>query len=165
MRRATAIACLLPLALLAGCGDSEDYEQHDLTLTSPSIEVEVVDSNDDGKIPGDIRAFTQELFEEGGGEPVGRLDGTVVVTDVDELDGRKVEFRSGQIQYSLEDGNIIAAGNYYAEPGEAVPAESGVERAIVGGTGAYVGARGQVTQTPLGNDGIRNVLDFETPSD
>jgi hypothetical protein len=53
VRRATAIASLLPLALLAGCGDSEDHEQHDLTLTSPSIEVEVVDSNDDGRVPGD----------------------------------------------------------------------------------------------------------------
>jgi hypothetical protein len=89
----------------------------------------------------------------------------VVITDIEERDGQRVEFRSGEIQFSLEDGNIVASGNYVAEPGEGVPAEGGLERAIVGGTGAYVGARGQVTQTALGEDGIRHVLDFETPSE
>ena len=169
MRRATASVFLLaltlvPLVLLTGCGDSEDYDQHELIFTSPAAtEVEVVDSNDDGEVRGDIRAFTLELFEEGSDEPVGRLDGMVVVTDIDERDGQRVEIRSGQVQFSLQEGNIIASGNYVAEPGEAVPTERGFERAIVGGTGAYVGARGQVTQTAVGKDEYQAELDFETP--
>jgi hypothetical protein len=64
--------------------------------------------------------------------------------------------------------------NFGGEWGEATLVSEGysiddlgvpLERAIVGGTGAYVGARGQVTQTAEGENGIRNVLEFETPSE
>ena len=154
------------VALVAGCGDSdEDSDSQQLTLTGPSIDVAFSDLGKKGSDPGDLRAFSQELYDESseeGDEPAGRLDGTVAITDLATIDGADVEYRSGGIQFTLDDGNIVAVGNYIAEPEEAVPAEGGVVRAIVGGTGAYRGASGEVTATSVGDGGIRYELDFET---
>jgi len=148
---------------LAACGD--DTEEHDLTFTTDAIEVEAIDEGDSGSSRGDLRAFTQELHEEGSDEPVGRLDGTVAITDVTDLEGTEVEYRMGSIQYTLDDGTIVATGNYIAEPGEAVPYEGGVERAIVGGTGDYEGASGVTTQTADGDSDWVYELEFTTPSE
>ncbi len=158
----------LPLAaalslLLAACGD--DVETTSLTFDSPTIDVAVTDRPPKNASSGDIRAFTSPLTEEGSQEEVGRLDGTVVVTDVEERDGVQVEFRAGTIQLTLDGGNIVASGIYVAPVGAVVPAEGGVERPIVGGTGEYVGARGVLTQTAIDGKAYRNVLEFEVDSD
>ena len=160
----TLTAGAAALAFAAGCG-GEETEEHDLTFTTDAIEVEAIDEGDRGSSRGDLRAFTQELYEEGSDEPVGRLDGTVAITDVTDLEGTEVEYRMGSIQYTLDDGTIVATGNYIAEPGEAVPYEGGVERAIVGGTGDYEGASGVTTQTADGDSDWIYELEFTTPSD
>jgi hypothetical protein len=164
-RGTAAGAAALAAAFAAGCGDSEEFESQTLVYDSPTIEIEVGDNAPKDASRGDTRAFTSPLLEEGGGEEVGRLDGTVTVTDVTERDGEDVEYRTGTIQYTLDDGNIVAAGVYVAPVGEVVPATGGVARPIIGGTGAYVNARGQVTQTDLGDGAYRNELEIEIPSE
>jgi hypothetical protein len=161
----TPILVLLVLAgaaVMAGCGES--YEDQQLTLISGPITASAVDEGKEGSSQADTRAFTQELFEEDGDEPVGRLDGTTSITDVANENGTKVEYRSGTIQFTLDGGNILASGNYVAEPDIAVPAD-GVFRAITGGTGDYVSARGEVEITAEDDERVRYELDFETPSD
>lgn len=68
---------------------------------------------------------------------------------VDELDGTEVEYRAGQVQFTREAG----------------PIDAGTTRAIVGGTGEYFGASGEVTATPGGGDRIDYELEFELPDD
>jgi len=79
-------------------------------------------------------------------------------------DGKTVEYRLGTIQFTLDGGGIVASGNYLAEPDVAVPAD-GIFRAITGGTGDYVSARGEVEISPEDDERVRYELDFETPSD
>lgn len=162
LRKLPLVLVLFAASLAAGCGES--YDDGDLTLISGPITASAVDELDKGSSQGDTRAFTQELFDEGGDEPVGRLDGTTTITDVENRNGTNVEYRSGTIQFTLDDGNILASGNYLAEEDVAVPAE-GVFRAITGGTGEYRGARGEVEITPEDDERVRYELDFETPSD
>jgi hypothetical protein len=61
------------------------------------------------------------------------------------------------IEYSLSGGTIVAGGVYVAAPGVVVP-KRGVTRAVIGGTAKYVGASGQVVQTPLPGGDIKNVI-------
>ena len=89
----------------------------------------------------------------------------MLVTDVGTEGSEDVEYRSGTIQFTLDEGTIVAAGVYVAPVGETYPAKGGVARPIVGGTGKYLNARGQVTQTPLDDGGYRNELELELPSE
>jgi hypothetical protein len=152
------------MATAAGCGDDES-ESTTLTFDSPTINVAVTDESPKGASARDVRAFVSPLIDESGAE-VGRLDGMVVVTDVGKRDGGEdVEYRAGTIQFTLDEGNIVASGIYVAPVGKVVPASTGVERPIVGGTGKYAGASGVLTQTALEGDAYRNVLKFETDGD
>jgi hypothetical protein len=165
LKRAGTILAVAGAAIaVTGCGSSEEYESETLTFDSPSIEIEVEDNADKGASRGDTRAFTSPLLDEGG-EEVGRLDGTVFVTDVRNEGEEQVEYRTGTIQFTLDESSIVAAGVYVAPVGETYPAEGGVSRPIVGGTGDYLNARGQVTQTPTDDGGYQSVLELEVPSD
>jgi hypothetical protein len=162
-----ALCLLAGGGLLAACGDdeSDSTESQQMTLVAPKIEIEATDLGEQDASRGDLRAFAQEVFEEGNTtEPVGRLDGAVQITDIDETVDPPLEYRPGQIQFTLDEGTLVAAGTYVAEPGVPVPAEGGVDRPIVGGTGAYEGASGVVSATADG-DGVRYELSFETKSD
>ncbi len=135
-----------------------------MTVISGPITATAVDTGEKGTSHGDTRAFNHELFEEGSDAAIGRLDGTTTITDIVEQGGTTVEYRSGTIQFTLDGGNILASGNYVAEPDVAVPA-SGVVRAITGGTGDYVGARGEVEISAEDDERVRYELDFETTAD
>ncbi len=168
MTRSWALAAAGGLAASAafavGCG-GEEFESQTLVYDSPTIEIEVIDNPPKDASRADTRAFNSPLIEEGTDEEVGRLDGTVLVTDVEERDGEEVEYRTGTIQFTLDEGNIVAAGVYVAPVGTVVPAKGGVSRPIIGGTGAYLNARGQVTQTDLGGGAYRSELQLELPSE
>ena len=166
----TAVVSLGVAVFAVGCGDDDDdnsgeYEKSTLVYDSPTIEIEVGDNPPKDASRGDTRAFTSPLVEEGTDEEVGRLDGTVSVTDVGEQDGEEVEYRSGTIQFTLDGGTIVSSGVYIAPVGKVVPAKGGVSRPILGGTGDYVNARGQITQTDLGGGAYRNEIEVEVPSE
>ena len=169
LRRGFAVIVALGAAFVAvGCGDDDDsgeYKKSTLVYESPTIKIEVGDNPPKDASRGDLRAFTSPLVDEETGEEAGRLDGTVSVTDVSERDGEEVEYRAGTIQFTLDEGTIVAAGVYVAPVGEVVPASVGVSRPIVGGTGDYLNARGQVTQTDLGGGAYRNKLEVEVPGE
>ena len=153
--------------MITGCGEDSDSdaEQQTLSLTAPKTDIAYTDLGNKGSDAGDLRSFTMDLYEAGNDQSVGRLDGTVALTDVDELNGRQVEYRSGQVQFTLDGGTIVALGNYLAEPGQGAPVDEGSTRAIVGGTGDYSGASGEVTSTPGGGDAVDLELTFTLPDD
>ena len=67
------------------------------------------------------------------------------------------------IRYTLSEGSIVAGGVYSAAPGVVVP-KGGVTRAVIGGTGRYLGVSGEVVQSPLPNGNIKNVFTLLTPN-
>lgn len=162
-RRLLAAGALFPALAVAGCGgDAEEYESIQLAVTPTEIQAETIDGGDGGASQGDVRPFSATLVDAESGEEVGRLDGDQVITAVEEGDETTVEYRFGTLQFTLDGGTIVASGIYVAEPDAAVPAEPGT-RAIVGGTGDYVGARGEVRTVAEGDEN-RIELDFELPA-
>jgi hypothetical protein len=127
-----------------------------LTLIERPISIFVQDNGKKGPSMGDVRTFHQELLYSTG-KHAGTFDGSTVNSDEQGHGAAARESRVGFIQYSLSGGNIVAAGVYVAAPGVVVP-KGGSVRAVVGGTGKYLGARGQVVQTPLPSGNIKNVL-------
>jgi hypothetical protein len=164
---ALAVGLFAFTGVITGCGGDSDSggEQQALSLLAPKSDVAYADLGETGSDAGDLRSFTMDLYEDGNDQSVGRLDGTVALTDIDELNGRQVEYRSGQVQFTLGGGTIVALGNYVAEPGESGPVDEGSIRAIVGGTGDYSGASGEVISSPGGGDEIDFELTFTLPDE
>jgi hypothetical protein len=63
----------------------------------------------------------------------------------------------------LRDGSLLLGGVFVSTPRSGVPAREGVRRPVIGGTGAYRGAMGEVTQTPLPDDRQKAVFDITVP--
>jgi hypothetical protein len=162
MRLSLLVASIAALALLVGCGDSDDdSESTTLTLNSAPLDVEVVDNGGAGPTRGDTQVFTAPLTEEGSDREVGSLEGTGTISDFDQRDGQQVDLRTSLVQFTLEGGTVIVGGVF---PG---PSRTGklvgeLVRPILGGTGEYRSAGGEVTQTQLPNGGLKNVLEIET---
>jgi hypothetical protein len=166
VRTLQLIVLVLALTLVAiGCGDSDDYESTTLTLESPPLDFEVIDQGAQGSSRGDVGVLTTPLFEQDSDREAGRLDGTGTIATIEERGGEQVELRASVVQFTLEDGNMVVAGVFEAPTRARVPTDEGVTRPILGGTGAYRGARGELTQTQLPDGGQRHEFDIETPSD
>lgn len=165
---AIAAACLLA-ALATGCGESAPQgkpresapqgKPERLTLLTKGKGIVTDDVGARGSSPGDRRTFSLAVVPEGSDRPAGRIEGTSTIVDQRVVRGERREFRTGDVQYTLRDGTIVIGGMYVARPGRAAPIGGGVRRPIIGGTGRYRGARGQVTQTPLPDDQIKSVIE------
>jgi len=155
------LAALASCLFVAGCGGS-NTEDTKLTLESEAGGLHVRDVPPKGPSPGDTNTFSEDVVDTDG-KPAGRVNGTVTVTQVITRGGRRVEDRVGTTHYTLQDGSVTVGGVYTAPLRKAAPA-SGVTRPIVGGTGKYKGAHGQVVQSPEGR-GLRHELDIQTPKD
>ena len=162
MRSPILLAPVAALALLAGCGDSDDEESTKLTFDSPPLELQVVDNDPQGPSVGDTHVFSGELLEQGSDEPVGRLDGTGTVTAFDQRGGEQVDLRASIVQFTFDDGSIVVGGVLPGPSREAKVASGGVTRPILGGTGKYQGASGVATLTSLPDGELRHVFEIET---
>ncbi|MEI6506624.1 MAG: hypothetical protein WCO90_12220, partial [Planctomycetota bacterium] len=91
------------------------------------------------------------------GKPVGTIH--VVKTSVLESAGVEIEKRMRNVVFYLGDGQIVASGMGLYPKTEQYFATSVPQRiAIVGGTGKYLGARGEVTTTRSADGTYRHVL-------
>jgi hypothetical protein len=162
MRLRPTLAAGLAAALMAGCGEKPESKGEQLTVIAGPITAFQEDIGPPGSSPGETRAFTAQLEDESG-RPLGRMDGSVVITDR-VTRGRDVrEYRMGNVQYQLKDGSLILGGVFVATPRGTVPVREGVRRPVVGGTGAYRAAMGEVTQTPLPAGRQKAVFDITVP--
>jgi hypothetical protein len=169
--RALALVGILVVAVVAISAFGGSHSAHrtaravsgwsHLTLIERPISIFIQDNGKKGPSMGDVRTFHQELLFSNG-KHAGTFDGSTINSAEQGHGATARESRVGFIQYSLSGGNIVAAGVYVAAPGVVVP-KSGSVRAVVGGTGKYLGARGEVVQTPLPNGNIKNVLTLLAP--
>ena len=94
--------------------------------------------------PGDLLAFEARITVGDGRE--GMLRGLLITVDVPDESGDLLEDRVGQLVFDLGDGDslvVAGASVYESEADEMTPGAPQV-RAVVGGTGRYIGARGEV---------------------
>lgn len=173
MRRRSLLPAVLLIApiALAACGGGSDWHPKlkDLRLVSAPPKSVDLDLGEPGPSVGDITTFRAELSKDG--VPVGYLYGTKTLVALPGTDGAPEgqAYFLNNITFVLEDGTFSVGGIQPLQvTGDAThPYAAGnpkgdavAERAITGGTGAYVGAAGAV-RTSAGEGGSRNQeIDF-----
>ncbi|MDP4803769.1 MAG: hypothetical protein NWR45_02320 [Candidatus Nanopelagicales bacterium] len=153
---ATALAAgaVIPLAPMAVAAPSVTT----IVLTQ-SVPVIVHDEGSDAKSArGDLTFFESKLTK--AGKSFGTLSGVLEAHDV-VADGANLETRLRTLVFELPKGQIVAAGASTYETGpDFVPLKAGnrVVIAITGGTGAYLGASGELVTTRNADGTYRQVL-------
>lgn len=136
---------LLGMSMVLGVGEAlSDGSVTTIKLHQSPPDLTTVDIGQAGRSPGDILAFEANLQGENGLTAV--LNGYNLIMDTASRD-QKVEDRFSHIVLDFRNGStIIVAGRSTYQPNKLEIANSLPQpRAVIGGTGEYIGARGQVT--------------------
>lgn len=161
MKRHSACIALMGVlvaggGLLGACGSGEET----LTLMQRSddpVELVAIDANPSGDA-GDFTTFEAGLYRDD--QPYGAVMGTM--TKVGALGAGARPDREERLLiavYDLPGGQISAQGiSYYLDGDLLLPEGTPMTRAIVGGTGDYVGVDGEVTTTRNADDSYTHVL-------
>ena len=98
----------------------------------------------EGLAHGDMLAFEARI-DIGGGD-AGLLRGILITVDLPDTDGKLHQDRIGQLYFDLGGGNtlVVAGGSVYPRRGIEMAHGNEQVRAVIGGTGAFIGARGEV---------------------
>jgi hypothetical protein len=145
MRLFPNAAMLFAFALTAVAADAAEPART-LKLRQEVPVVSQVDIGSKGASHGDILAFQARVTGDNG--LAGTVHGTLIT--IDAADGAdKFEERTGQVYVDLGGGNmiVIAGLSVYADNSREMTVNAPQVRAIIGGTGTYIGAAGQVTTT------------------
>jgi hypothetical protein len=127
--------------------EADDNAITELTMIQEAPELTQVDLGADGASHGDLLMFEAALLGEDGEN--GTLTGFLLTADLPDDDGEMLEERIGSLVFHLggEDSIVVHGGSVYPEGGVEMETASGQVRAVIGGTGEYIGVRGQVTTT------------------
>lgn len=144
------IALVGTCVLIAGCSSVTPTEEFTLVQGTPELTSIKVDDRPGGasaRSHGDLLAFDAPLSRDG--EVVGDLSGlltTVGIPGADATGREALEERFATLVFRFNDiDTIVVSGSSVYPPAEAeMSAEAPQVRAVVGGTGAYVAATGEV---------------------
>ncbi len=147
---------MLTFLMLSSCGRSTADKPNSeiFTLMTKSQSHFQIDVGEEGHSHGDIRIF-EGLLTEKNENVVGRytaMQNTVSLAQKSDNSDEVHEDRFRTIIFEFDDGStMIATGISHFTVGEPRFAMNDPRvRAIIGGTGKYVGARGQITTTRIG---------------
>lgn len=106
-----------------------------------------VDLAEKGASHGDMLAFQAKITTEDGAP--GTLNGLLITVDIAKGALDPLEERIGQLVFDFGNGDSVLAAGQSVYPGteHEISADAPQRRAIIGGTGIYMGARGQITTT------------------
>src|SRR5215212_10782271 len=124
-----------------------------VVLTQQPPTLHPVDLHLEGASVADMVLYEASVAGEQGES--GTLTGFLITADVPDAEtGDVYQDRLGQLSFDLGDGNSLVVAGETIYPGEAVELTTNAEqlRAVVGGTGEFMGARGQV-ETTRNDDG------------
>ena len=105
-----------------------------------------LDLGNQGNSHGDMLAFEGAVTGDNGLK--GTIQGIVITIDIAEGDDA-TEDRVGQIYFDFGGGNSLVVAGHSVYKGNSLLIEPGVGqvRAVIGGTGDYMGSNGQITTT------------------
>src|SRR5437773_8941791 len=161
-RRMMAVTALIVSALLAACG---------LRCTSPSSETFTVyqdapkmsplDLGAPGNSPGDMYYFSAPLHSSPGGPVIGEVFGSKTLIKTASDDNPNLEQRATLLIFDFghrQDQIVVMGVRDY--PANAAEFDAGPPhvRAILGGTGKYMGARGQLISNRNANGSYKQVF-------
>lgn len=144
-----ATALVTAPAATAAPGDWDMVVMQDAPIIVDSIIV-------DGAI---IERTFEAVLRDNKGRKIGMLFGSHRNIDAKERPGLDVRYRT--LVFEFADGQVVAEGvSRYSSAGPFLKPGKRTTIAIIGGTGAYVGAMGQVKTVHLGRGLHRQMLDF-----
>ena len=146
-----ALGILMGVLRAVSASPESAAKEHGNTLTvlTKTREEKVVDLGPRGPSQGDMRVVNAPLYDENAKERIGRFDLFCVTTDPADEPNEKNHMVECTYTYTLPGGEISAQG-VTAFPKLPEPAPRVVD-AVVGGTGKYVGVRGEVEVETRGN--------------
>lgn len=158
MRVYSFCLALAALSALAVGADAADIKRT-LKIHQERPALSHLDLGMEGPSHGDMLAF--EAAISGGGGLKGVMYGLLTTVDIAEGDD-DFEDRAGQIFLDLGDGNSIAiAGmSVYKHNSKEMDPNGPQIRAVIGGTGSYIGTRGQVTTTRNADGSYEHVVEL-----
>jgi hypothetical protein len=150
-RMLTGLAALFASALITACGaDSTHLSTETFTVYEDAPKMSLLDLGAPGNSLGDVYHFSAPLHSERGGPVTGEVIGSKTLVKVATDAKPNLERRATLMFFTFADGKdqIVAFGaaNYSPSAPE-FDAGQPVVRPVLGGTGKYIGARGQVTST------------------
>ncbi|MDF1844783.1 MAG: hypothetical protein P1U77_25505 [Rubripirellula sp.] len=120
-----------------------------------------VDLGQKGQSHGDLLAF-DALVQATNGEK-GKLSGFILTVDIPEKDHEIFQDRIVSMVFDLGDANtlVISGKSVYPHRGELEMVKNNPQiRAVIGGTGKYIGARGQISTTRDEDGGYTHLVEL-----
>jgi hypothetical protein len=140
-----ALTCAAVLSLLSFFTEASAEERQTLKVRQDLPVLVTVDIGDPGVSHADMLAFEATITSDDGSS--GILRGILITVDIPDDSGDVLEDRVGQLVFDLGDGNMLVVSGASVYPDQSIEMATNKEqiRAVIGGTGRFIGARGQVT--------------------
>ena len=158
---------LVPLALIVAVAaaltlGAWSWSGRTVTVTHGAVTATLVDSGVPGASVGDVRLFEIATAVKGSGAP-GRMDAALTTTGSD-VPEPGAEIRMAQLIFTFSSANdqiVVSGVSVYPAAGSTIATDSATIRPIVGGSGAYSGARGWCESFHLADGTWRHVFHLE----
>jgi hypothetical protein len=149
--RMTAFCALVASTLMTACDlRSTNPSSETLTVYQDAPTLNLLDHGPPGSSPGDVYQFFAPLHSSPGGPVAGEVFGTKTLVKLATDANPNLEQRTTLLSFTFGDrqDQIIVLGVVdYSPTGAEFNAGQPVVRAVIGGTGKYMGARGQLAST------------------
>lgn len=150
LAKAIGLYFLAPTVIIALLGCSNTAGNEKLTIYQDAPAMNLLDLGASGNSLGDAYYFSANLHSAQGGPVVGEVFGSKTLVKMSTADNPNAEQRMTLLFFTFDnrEDQIMVAGvpDYPPDAGE-FAANQKVLRAILGGTGKYIGARGQLEST------------------
>lgn len=150
-RLVRGFGALLASVLITACGArSTNQSTETFTVYEDAPKMNLLDLGAPGNSLGDVYHFSAPLHSERGGPVTGEVSGSKTLVKMATDANPNLERRATLLFFTFADRNdqIIAFGAAdYTPSAPEFDAGQPVVRPVLGGTGKYMGARGQVTST------------------
>jgi hypothetical protein len=154
------VAATIVVLTLAGCSSKSGTTT--FTLQQPKPHLQNLPVGPSGHAMGDLLAFVAPITRDG--KPDGTISGTLVTVDMpgDGIGEETFESRISTIvmRFGPNDCITLSGSAVYPTTASEMPPSSPQVRAITGGTGSYLGARGQVTTTHNADGSYTHVVEL-----
>jgi hypothetical protein len=161
-RRTMALTALFASTLIAACGlRSTNPSSETLTVYQDAPKLNLLDLGPPGNSPGDVYHFFAPLHSSPGGPVTGEVFGSKTLIKLATDANPNLEKRATILFFTFGDrqDQIIALGAVEYPPTAAeFNAGQPVVRAVLGGTGKYMGARGQLVSTRNADGSYKQVF-------
>ena len=150
-RIVTGLAALFASVLITACGaHSTNQSTETFTVYEDAPKMSLLDLGAPGNSLGDVYHFSAQLHGTPGGPVTGEVTGSKTLVKIATDANPSLERRATLMFFTFADrkDQIIAFGVADYSPSAAeFDAGQPVVRAILGGTGKYIGARGELSST------------------